>query len=195
MLIRQNRLSVSILVPCPIPSIHHLLLIAPIWVIFSLGVLIMQYFLYGLGVGLIIAIAILIGYTSRLSRVRKEARAESEKYKKMLTDRMELENEGIAKLKAENEELKRLNENLRVSLVTVSQKPGRKEMQKLQIYQKAVDRLTLNSPGFAPVWQAAIKESEDEFAKTFSGFMPFIKKVIPARSDAQLLEGDDEQRE
>ena len=69
-------------------------------------------------------------------------------------------------------------------------KPGRKEMQRLQILQKAADRLTLNSPGFGPVWQAALKESEDEFQKIYTGFIPFIKRYIPGRSDAELIDAD-----
>jgi hypothetical protein len=105
----------------------------------------------------------------------------------MLTDRMDLESEGLAKLKEQNEELKKQNENLRISLSTYSQKPGRKEVARLQIYQLAVDRLTINSPGFGAAWQAALKESENEFQKTYVGVQPFIKRLIPIKTDATVL--------
>jgi hypothetical protein len=63
---------------------------------------------------------------------------------------MDIEAEGLSKLKAENESLKKANENLRITVNTYSQKPGRKEISRLQVYQLAVDRLTINSPASAP---------------------------------------------
>ena len=88
-----------------------------------------------------------------------------------------------------DEELRKTNENLRVSLLAMREKPGRKELERLQVMQTAADRLVLNSPGFAPVWQAALKESEEEFRKTYSGLMPFLKRHIPLKtSDAQLID-------
>ena len=83
-----------------------------------------------------------------------------------------------------------MNENLRVSLLALRDKPGRKEMQRLQILQKAADRLTLNSPGFGPVWQAALKESEEEFQKVYTGVIPFLKRHIPGRTDAEVIDVD-----
>ena len=150
----------------------------------------MEMFIYGLGIGLIVAAVVAVVSSSRVSRAKAEEKKEVEKYRKMLSDRMELEAEGLKKVKDENEELKKINENLRVSLLALRDKPGRKEMQRLQILQKAADRLTLNSPGFGPVWQAALKESEDEFQKIYTGFIPFIKRYIPGRSDAELIDAD-----
>ena len=152
----------------------------------------MEMFIYGILIGLAVAAVIATVLSSRLSRVRKEKESEVQKYKTMLTDRMELEAEGLKKVKEENEELKRINENLRVSLMALRDKPGRKELQRLQVMQKAADRLTLNSPGFGPVWQAALKESEDEFQKVYSGFMPFIKRHIPRPTDAALIDAQDD---
>lgn len=149
-------------------------------------------FIYGILIGLAVAAVIAAVLSSRLSRVRKEKESEVQKYKTMLTDRMELEAEGLKKVKEENEELKRINENLRVSLMALRDKPGRKELQRLQVMQKAADRLTLNSPGFGPVWQAALKESEDEFQKVYSGFMPFIKRHIPRPTDVALIDAQDD---
>ena len=94
--------------------------------------------------------------------------------------------------KAISAELKKQNENLRISLNTMSQKPGRKEMQRLDVYQTASERLSMNSPGFAPVWQAALKESEEEFKKTFLGLTPYLRKHISTKaSDAVLISNDD----
>ncbi|MBQ0071932.1 MAG: hypothetical protein KBS81_08815 [Spirochaetales bacterium] len=148
-------------------------------------------FFIGLGVGAGVAALIWIIYMIRLHMAVKKGEFEVRKVKDMLASRMELESEGMSKMKKELEELKTLNENLRISLQTMSQKPGKKEIERLQVYQKAVDRLTINSPGFGPAWQAALKESEDEFAKTYTGVLPFVRRVIPGRTNAQLMDVQD----
>ena len=152
----------------------------------------MEMFIYGLCIGLAIAAVTAVVSAVRVSRVRDEKEKEVQKYRTMLTDRMEVESDGIRKVREENEELKKANENLRISLLALRDKPGRKELQRLQILQKAADRLTLNSPGFGPVWQAALKESEDEFQKVYSGFLPFIKRHIPKPTDAEVIDVSDE---
>ncbi len=151
----------------------------------------MDNFLIGLACGIAVAIITAIYFGAKLSSLRKEKKTEVEKYKNMLSERMELESAGLNKIKAENEELKKTNENLRVSLLAMREKPGRKELERLQVMQTAADRLVLNSPGFAPVWQAALKDSEEEFRKMYSGLVPFLKRHVPLKtSDAQLIEDD-----
>jgi MFS superfamily sulfate permease-like transporter len=147
----------------------------------------MQNFLIGLAVGVVLAIVLVVTMSVKRHREILVATKENERLKRMLTDRMDLEGDGIAKLKDQNEELKKQNENLRISLGTYSQKPGRKEVARLHVYQLAVDRLTINSPGFGAAWQAALKEGEDEFQKTYVGVQPFIKRLIPIKTDASVL--------
>ena len=159
-------------------------------VLILLYAFIMEMFIYGLCVGLVVAAVVAVVSVSRVSKAKAEGKAEAERYKRMLSDRMELEAEGLKKVKDENEELRKMNENLRVSLLALRDKPGRKEMQRLQILQKAADRLTLNSPGFGPVWQAALKESEEEFQKVYTGVIPFLQRHIPGRTDAEVIDVD-----
>lgn len=147
----------------------------------------MENVLYGLCGGLAVAIIIFIVMSIRMRALKASCDKESARLRQMLTDRMELESEGLTKLKKENEELKKANENLRISIQTYAQKPGRKELQRLTVYQTAVDRLILNSPGFGAAWQAALKESESEFEKTYVGVQAFIRKMIPTRTDAQVI--------
>lgn len=148
----------------------------------------MQNFLIGLGIGVVLAIVLVVVMSLKRHKEILVATKETERLKRMLTDRMDLESEGLSKLKEQNEELRKQNENLRISLNTYSQKPGRKEVARLHVYQLAVDRLTINSPGFGAAWQAALKESEDEFEKTFYGVQPFIRRVIPLKnSDANVV--------
>lgn len=141
----------------------------------------MKVFLIGLGIGLLVAIIVYIAKQIKINRLNK-----------LLNDRMELESSGLAGLKKEVEELKKQNENLRITNAALAQKPGRAEIQRLQVYQKAVDRLVLNAPGFGAAWQSALSESEEEFAKIYSGTKPFWKKVIPGNTDAKAIEESSE---
>ncbi|MCK9303184.1 MAG: hypothetical protein WCQ66_08130 [Sphaerochaetaceae bacterium] len=159
----------------------------------------MKEFLIGLGLGGVLALVVAIAMSISQHKKLLALKAEKDKYKEMVTDRMDIEAEGLSKLKTENESLKKANENLRITVNTYSQKPGRKEISRLQVYQLAVDRLTINSPGFGAAWQAALKESEDEFQKTYVGVQPFIRRLIPIKTDASVLpekvEVDDSEEE
>lgn len=143
--------------------------------------------LIGLAIGLGVALIVYVFQLIKRNGLLKSTQSEIKGLKKMLNDRMDLEAEGIAKLKAENEELKTANENLRITNAALMQKPGKQEVQRLHIYQKAVDRLVINSPGFGAAWQSALKESEEEFAKIYNGTQAFWKKVLPGKTDAKLV--------
>ena len=148
----------------------------------------MENIIIGVAIGFIPMLVVLIIQYSKHATKAKEHKQEIARLRSMLTDRMDLESDGLSKLKGENADLKAQNENLRISLRTYAQKPGRKEVSRLHVYQQAADRLTINSPGFGAAWQAALKESEDEFEKTFYGIQPFIRRVIPLKSsDANVV--------
>ena len=85
----------------------------------------MQQLLIGLGIGLAVARIIAIWLTAKRQKESKDSQKEIARLKAMITDRMDLESEGLTKLKTEVAELKQQNENLRISLRTYAQKPGR----------------------------------------------------------------------
>ncbi len=147
----------------------------------------MQDKIYGFLAGAALALVVFLVMKVKSMHQAASSKKEIEKYRKMLADRMEIEQEGVQKLKAENEKLRQENSNLKVSVQTWSQKPGRRELQRLQVYQTAADRLTINSPGFGAAWQAALKESEEEFEQTYIGVQPFLKKFIPTKTDATII--------
>ena len=150
----------------------------------------MKEVLIGLGAGLVIALIVYIWQKIGKSEVEKKSKQEIARLKNLLADRMDIESEGVTKLKKENEELKKANENLRITNANLAQKPGRAEVQRLHIYQQAVDRLVINSPGFGAAWQSALKESEEEFAKTYTGAQAFWKKILPGKTNAKLIENN-----
>ena len=149
----------------------------------------MELFLIGLGIGLLICILLLI----QNLRLKKRHKREMLQIKNMVSQKMDMEYESITKLRADVETLKQQNENLRVSLRAFSQKPNRKEMTQLQKYHRAVEIMSLKAPGFAPAWQLALKESEEELDKMYMGFHPFVKKVMPDRLLESLSSKDDEE--
>ena len=151
----------------------------------------MKEILIGLGIGLVIALIVYIWQKIGNNDIEKKSKAEIARLKGMLADRMDIESEGLNKLKAENEELKKANENLRITNANLMQKPGRAEVNRLHIYQQAVDRLVINSPGFGAAWQSALKESEEEFAKTYTGTQAFWKKILPGKTNAKLIANND----
>lgn len=150
-----------------------------------------KWILIAIAAALASGLIVYIGMLIKLQGVKKTGNAEVAKYKQMLTDRMELESEGLNKLKKENADLKAANENLRVAIQSISQKPGRKEIQRLQVYQKAIDKLTIQSPGFGPAWQTALQDAEADSQKMFAGVLPFVRKHIPAKNDTQMLDSDE----
>ena len=151
----------------------------------------MKEYLIGFLIGLVVALVIWIVQIAKRKTLVKAKDKEIKSLRDMLNQRMDLESDGILKLKAENEDLKKKNENLRVTNSTLMQKPGRAEVQQLHIYQKAVDRLTINSPGFGPAWQSALKDSEAEFAEIYNGTQSFFKRVFPGKTNAKLISDKD----
>ncbi|MCF7946801.1 MAG: hypothetical protein K9K80_02600 [Spirochaetia bacterium] len=154
----------------------------------------MEIFLIGLGIGLLFFIISVINNM----RLKKRHKREILRIKNMVTQKMDIEYDSIASLREENETLKKRNENLRISVRTLSQKPNRKEVARLQIYQRAIEIMSMKAPGFAPAWQTAVKESEEEFDRIFLGFDPFVRKVVPSKLldlfDSKSEESSDEKK-
>ena len=132
----------------------------------------------GLYIGLFLCFVIFIREKFHARRLKKEI----EKLKQHIQTKLEIDSESNEKRKSEIDELKKHNENLRISLQSYSDKPGRKEIKQLHLYQKAVEILTEKAPGFAQSWQSALKDVEEEMKKINLGKVPFIKRLLPGRS-------------
>ena len=134
------------------------------------------------GIGLLVGlVALLIVFIVMLIRGASQKRAykkEAEKLKNTLATRMEIETAGVHQVKGDLETLKKENENMRITLSTLDQKAGRREIRQLQTYQIAVERLMVSSPGFAPAWQAAMSEAETALKNASTGRIPFVGKFI-----------------
>ena len=136
----------------------------------------------GLYIGIFIAIVIFI----REKIVQHKLKKEIKSLKMHIQTKLDIESESNEKRKREMEELKKQNENLRITLQNYLKKPGRNELKQLHIYQKALDILTMKAPGFAQSWQSAIEEAEKEMRMMETGIIPFVKKMIPWKKGESL---------
>jgi uncharacterized membrane protein YciS (DUF1049 family) len=129
----------------------------------------------GFYIGLVLTLIVFIRGKTAQRRLRKQV----EELKRHIQTKLEIEAEATERLKDEMERLKGQNENLRVTLQAYMDKPGRREMRQLQLYQKAVDVLVEKAPGFAQSWQSALRDGEEELRQAEKGIVPFFRKLLP----------------
>ena len=110
-----------------------------------------DHFFWGLGVGLLLGI---IGIFLALLRLW-EARREVGRLRRHLADKLELEADATNRLKADLQNLKSQNENLRMKVSSLSQTPDRKQQRDLEVYARAERYMVSQSPGFPAVWEQA----------------------------------------
>lgn len=136
----------------------------------------------GLGIGLIVAITVWVGKLTVRSTLQKEITG----LKDHLHTQMSINAKGYEELKKELDLLKQQNENLRITMATLSNKPGRAELKTLHIWDKAIRTLILNSPAFAPAWEMAVAEAKKEIDEADSGMKALVRKVFSIVPQDQL---------
>ncbi len=131
-------------------------------------------FTWGLVVGLILVI---LTWLSGLAKSR-EARREVKRLREHLHTQMDITSRGNTAMRSELDTLKQQNENLRVAVKEWQTKPGRNESRMLAVYDRAIRILNQNAPGFSPVWERAVKESEEELASSESGMGGMLRRAF-----------------
>ncbi len=140
-------------------------------------------FVLGFALGLLIlAFVWKSGLTARrtLNREITRLKTELDDLQGHLNTQLKINASGNEKLQAELDELRRQNENLRVNNAQLLQKPGRAESRQLHILETAVGRMRERAPGFAPAWEQALREAEDEYKESEGGFKRLVRRVMPA---------------
>jgi hypothetical protein len=133
-----------------------------------------------LGILLIIA-SFAVGWFLSYIKSRFEIRRykkELKEFQEHLNRQMKISGEGSKNLEESLEKLRQENENLRISVKTLGQKPGRAEVRLLNIYDGALRKMMLNAPGFSGAWEANLQEAEREYEENEKGFKSIIKKVF-----------------
>ena len=82
-------------------------------------------------------------------------KGEIKRYKRHLSDRLEIEAESVQKKSSDLDRLKKENENLRVKIAGLNEFPERRLERDLEIYARAEKRMVVGVPGFAGPWENA----------------------------------------
>ncbi len=138
-------------------------------------------FAKGLALGLLFCIIIYIRGFIRRSELNKEVN----RLRSHLHTKLEIDSTENERRKSELERLKQERDNLRITVQSLNQKPGRKEIRQYFIYQTALDIMFEKAPGFAPAWHVTLKEAENLFEKSERGVVPLLKRLMPTTPDKQ----------
>jgi hypothetical protein len=130
-------------------------------------VLVRSPFVWGLSLGLLFLALSMWGHWGTKREFRR--------YRKHLSDKLDLDAAQLEGLKKEREGLAKENENLRLRVGMLGEKPDQKIVRDLEILTRAEKRMILRAPGFAPAWESAKAEAADEVALEEAG------KSLPKR--------------
>jgi len=119
---------------------------------------------------------------------RRELSREINRLKTHLHTKLEIDSADNERRKQEFITLRQERDNLRITVQSLNQKPGRKEIRQYYIYQTALDIMFEKAPGFASAWQITIKEAEQLFEKSEQGVVPLLKRLMPTSTNQQVEE-------
>jgi hypothetical protein len=139
-------------------------------------------FTLGLLLGLAVAaVAWKSGFSTRrrLGRDIRKLENDMRELQGHLNTQLKINAQGNDTLQRELEELRRQNENLRVSVATLQSKPGKAELRHFQVTESAVRMMREQAPGFAPAWEKAMRQAEVDLEAGESGLKKLVRRVIP----------------
>jgi len=139
-------------------------------------------FAKGLALGIVFCIIIFIRGFLR----RRELSIEVSRLRNHLHTKLEIDSGENERRKNEINTLKQERDNLRITVQSLNQKPGRKEIRQYYIYQTALDMMFEKAPGFAPAWQITLKEAERVFDDSEKGVVPLLKRLMPTNTGKQV---------
>lgn len=142
-------------------------------------------FVWGLALGLLVAGFILknaIGAKMGLKREIKRVEGEKREMQSHLNTQMKITATGSDSLTKEIETLKAQNENLRVNLAALQNKPDKTEQRQFRMQEMAVSSMREQAPGFAGAWEKAMRQAETDMSSAESGFSKLVRKVVPGLS-------------
>jgi hypothetical protein len=110
-------------------------------------------------------------------------KGELSRFRRHLSDKLEIEAETMKKIKADQETMRRENESLRIKVNALNELPDRKLQRDLEIYARAEKKMLVQVPGFAPAWETAKAEAHTELMEEESG------RSTPRRIFSRLFGG------
>jgi hypothetical protein len=130
-------------------------------------------FVWGLCLGLLFFVLSFWGHF----KTKREYR----RYRRHLSDKLELEARQYEVIRKEKETLTKENENLRLRVGQLSEKPDQKVMRDMEILTRAEKRMMIQAPGFAGAWEAAKSAAAEEVSAEDQG------RSLPKRLFSRLF--------
>ncbi len=118
-------------------------------------------FAWGLALGLLFFFLSAFGHFKTKRELRR--------YKKLLSDKLELEARQYEVIRKEKESVTKENEHLRVRVQQLLEKPDAKITRDLETLTRAEKRMVLQAPGFAAAWETAKAQASEELASEDAG--------------------------
>lgn len=112
---------------------------------------------------------------------------EYRRFQRHLSDKMELEAKQYATIEKEKIALKQENENFRLKIGQLTEKPDTKIQRDVEIMVRAEKRMMISAPGFAAAWETAKAEAAKEVESEESGKSAprrFFTKLFGVGSDS-----------
>ena len=94
---------------------------------------------------------------------------EHARYRRMLSDKMEIDATAVSKQKGELEALRKESENLRIKVQSLSAQPEQKLAREVEIFARAEKKMTVAAPGFASPWEQAKQAAWHELSEEETG--------------------------
>ena len=153
-------------------------------------------FTWGLLLGLLIAAFIWkAGFSARrhVARDLKRVEGELKNLQGHLNTQLKINASGNESLQSELESLRQQNAILRLNIASLRQKTSGAEQRLLHVYEVAIRTMREQAPGFAPVWENALRQGEAEASAQDSGFQKIVRRILPrfGRSQPSLIGTDD----
>lgn len=133
--------------------------------------------LWALGLGFALGMLLLFYSLRNHWRTSREFK----RYKHMLSDKMELEQRQLRDITHERDRLLKDNENLRVKVLQLGERPDNKLARDLEVYARAERQMKINAPGFAGAWELAKENANQQIAEEEKG------NSLPQRIFRKLL--------
>ncbi len=132
-----------------------------------------QPFVWGLSLGLLFFVLSFWGHF----KTKREYR----RYRRHLSDKLELEARQYEIIRKERESLAKENESLRLRIGQLNEKPEQKVMRDLEIFARAEKRMMVQAPGFAGAWETAKSAAAEEISAEDQG------RSLPKRIFSRLF--------
>ena len=134
--------------------------------------------LIGLGIGILLCIVIWIQCRIRGNQKIKRFVEENEQLKSHLNTQMNITAKGNEAVQKDLLEKQRYIDNLKSTISSLKEKPGRDKLRVLYVWDKAIHIMFEKHPGFATMWAGVLKEAENEIERSETGILPLVKKVF-----------------